>query len=75
MSEQPAITTFGAALKIPGGGEAERCFYNLRFDSYGCGCSHNCHYCDYEAFRPLWANQNDCCNALGKVAGFRRTAQ
>lgn len=26
---------------------------------------------NYQAFRHLWANQNDCCNCEGKVKGFR----
>lgn len=27
---------------------------------------------DYETFRYLWANPNDCCNGKGKVRGFQR---
>lgn len=26
---------------------------------------------DWETFKYLWANQDDCCNALGKVKGFK----
>ena len=28
---------------------------------------------DFEAFKYLWANPNDCCNGLGKVKGFSKT--
>ena len=48
---------FGSALKLPGSGEVNKCFYPLRLDTYGCGCEHDCLYCYAKSvldFRGLW---------------------
>ena len=53
MSMKP----FRSPLKMPGGGEIQRCFYPLRLDTYGRGCSHDCLYCYSKSvlsFRGLW---------------------
>lgn len=48
---------FKSYIKLPGGGETTRCFYPVKVDTYGCGCSHNCLYCYARSvlhFRNLW---------------------
>ena len=43
--------------KEVGGGEGEKCLYNTRLDTYGCGCQHDCSYCYAKSllsFRGLW---------------------
>lgn len=40
-----------------GGEEGSRCNYPTRFDTYGCGCEHDCNYCYARSlldFRGLW---------------------
>ena len=27
------------------GNEGNKCHYNVRLDTYGCGCEHDCSYC------------------------------
>ena len=37
--------------------EGDRCRYNTRLDTYGCGCQHDCSYCYAKSllsFRGLW---------------------
>jgi len=44
-------------LGMPKGGEADRCFYPVRLDTYGNGCAHDCVYCyakNMLDFRNLW---------------------
>lgn len=36
---------YGAFYGVPNGGEASRCKYPTRLDTYGRGCQHNCAYC------------------------------
>ena len=48
---------FGSPVKLPAGGECDRCFYPLKLDVFGKGCPHNCHYCYARSvldFRDLW---------------------
>lgn len=52
---------FKSPIKLPQGGETQRCFYPFKLDTYGCGCSHNCLYCYAKAtlnFRNLWDSDN-----------------
>ena len=38
-------------------GEAKRCHYPTRLDTYGCGCAHDCSYCYAKSlldFRDMW---------------------
>lgn len=39
------------------GNEGDKCTYNIRLDTYGCGCQHDCSYCYAKSlldFRGLW---------------------
>lgn len=39
------------------GNEGQKCRYNIRLDTYGCGCAHDCSYCYAKSllnFRGLW---------------------
>ena len=50
-------TAFKSFYAEPQGGEAERCNYPTRLDTYGCGCQHDCAYCYAKSlldFRGLW---------------------
>lgn len=43
--------------KTVGGNEGDKCHYDTRLDTYGCGCQHNCNFCFAKsllAFRGLW---------------------
>lgn len=70
-------TGYGAFYGSAGGGEATRCKYPVRLDTYGCGCAHNCAYCYARSlldFRGLWhpdapsvASTADISKALRKV--------
>lgn len=43
--------------KDVGGNEGDKCNYNFRLDTYGCGCQHDCSYCYAKSlldFRGLW---------------------
>lgn len=44
-------------FKEVSGNEGEKCRYNARLDTYGCGCAHNCDYCyarSLLSFRGFW---------------------
>lgn len=44
-------------FKQVSGNEGEKCRYNARLDTYGCGCGHNCDYCyarSLLSFRGFW---------------------
>ena len=52
------------------GNEGEKCRYNIRLDTYGCGCQHNCSYCyarSLLAFRGLWDPDSPSVADIGKV--------
>ena len=43
--------------EVTDSGEAKRCHYPTRLDTYGCGCAHDCSYCYAKSlldFRGLW---------------------
>lgn len=51
------MTEFKSFYKEVGGNEGNKCHYNKRLDTYGCGCSHDCKYCYAKSlldFRNLW---------------------
>ena len=48
---------FKSFFKEVGGNEGSKCHYNIRLDTYGCGCRHDCKYCYAKSllsFRNLW---------------------
>lgn len=48
---------FKSFYKEVKGNEGDKCKYNIRLDSYGCGCQHDCSYCYAKSllnFRNLW---------------------
>lgn len=48
---------FKSFYKAVGGNEGDKCQYNIRIDTYGCGCQHDCSYCYAKSlldFRGLW---------------------
>jgi DNA repair photolyase len=53
--------SFSSFYAKPSGGEGQRCLYPVRFDTYGCGCQHDCTYCYAKSllsFRGLWHPDN-----------------
>lgn len=52
---------FGSFINTVGGNEGDKCHYNTRLDTYGCGCQHDCKYCYAKSlldFRGLWNPTN-----------------
>lgn len=48
---------FKSFYKTVTAAEGDRCRYNTRLDTYGCGCQHDCSYCYAKSlldFRGLW---------------------
>ena len=48
---------FKSFYKEVAGNEGNKCLYNKRLDTYGCGCQHDCSYCYAKSlldFRNLW---------------------
>lgn len=48
---------FKSLYKEVEGNEGNKCKYNIRLDTYGCGCQHDCKYCYAKSlldFRKLW---------------------
>ena len=39
------MSEFKSFYKVVGGNEGNKCQYNARLDTYGCGCAHDCKYC------------------------------
>ena len=51
------MNEFKSFYKEVGGNEGDKCNYNTRLDTYGCGCQHDCNYCYAKSllsFRNLW---------------------
>lgn len=52
------MTEFKSFYKeVSDSGEAKRCHYPTRLDTYGCGCAHDCSYCYAKSlldFRDMW---------------------
>lgn len=64
---------FKSFLKLPGGGEIQRCYYPFKLDTYGCGCSNNCLYCYARScldFRGLWDDKSPAVADFGKVKKY-----
>lgn len=55
------MAEFKSFYKVVGGNEGSKCKYNIRLDTYGCGCQHNCSYCYAKSllsFRNLWNEES-----------------
>ena len=56
--------------KDVGGNEGDKCNYNFRLDTYGCGCQHDCSYCYAKSlldFRGLWNTENPSVADISKL--------
>lgn len=52
------------------GNEGDKCQYNKRLDTYGCGCQHDCSYCYAKSllnFRGLWNEREPSVADLAKI--------
>jgi DNA repair photolyase len=61
---------FRSFYKRVQGGEGGRCYYPVRLDTYGCGCSHNCKYCYAKSlldFRKLWHPESPRVADINKI--------
>lgn len=61
---------FKSFYKTVGGNEGNKCHYNTRLDTYGCGCQHDCSYCYAKSllnFRGLWDAKEPSVADLEKV--------
>lgn len=53
------------------GNEGDKCRYNTRLDTYGCGCQHDCSYCYAKSllsFRGLWDAEEPSVADIVKIA-------
>ena len=61
---------FKSFYKEVKGNEGNKCHYNIRLDTYGCGCQHDCKYCYAKSllnFRNLWDAQNPSIADIKKI--------
>ena len=61
---------FKSFYKSVQGNEGDKCKYNTRLDTYGCGCQHNCDYCYARSllnFRGFWDSANPRVADIKKV--------
>lgn len=61
---------FKSFYKKVGGNEGNKCHYNARLDTYGCGCEHDCNYCYAKSlldFRGLWDAKNPSVADIEKI--------
>ena len=61
---------FKSFFKQVGGNEGNKCNYNTRLDTYGCGCSHDCGYCYAKSlldFRGLWNPEEPAVADIEKI--------
>ena len=52
------------------GNEGDKCHYNIRLDTYGCGCQHDCSYCYAKSllnFRGLWDEKEPAVANIKKI--------
>lgn len=55
---------------VDGGNEGNKCRYNTRLDTYGCGCFRDCSYCYSKSlldFRGLWHPDNPSVADIKKI--------
>lgn len=61
---------FKSFYKEVKGNEGSKCNYNIRLDTYGCGCQHDCSYCYAKSllsFRNLWNAENPSVADIKKI--------
>lgn len=61
---------FKSFYKEVTGNEGNKCHYNTRLDTYGCGCQHDCSYCYAKSllnFRGLWDARSPSVASLDKI--------
>lgn len=61
---------FKSFYKEVAGNEGNKCQYNVRLDTYGCGCQHDCSYCYAKSlldFRGLWNPKTPSVADLDKI--------
>lgn len=61
---------FKSFFKEVKGNEGNKCRYNVRLDTFGCGCSHDCAYCYAKSllnFRGLWDAKEPSTASLEKI--------
>lgn len=61
---------FKSFYKQVGGNEGNKCRYNTRLDTFGCGCQHDCSYCYAKSllsFRNLWDAKEPAVADIDKV--------
>lgn len=61
---------FKSFYKEVTGNEGGKCRYNIRLDTYGCGCQHDCSYCYAKSllnFRGLWDAKSPSVASLAKI--------
>ena len=61
---------FKSFYKAVTGNEGSKCRYNIRLDTYGCGCQHDCSYCYAKSllnFRNLWDSVEPSAADIGKI--------
>lgn len=61
---------FKSFYKQVGGNEGEKCYYQTRLDTYGCGCQHDCKYCYAKSllsFRHMWNTREPSVADIEKV--------
>lgn len=64
---------FKSFYKKVEGNEGNKCQYNTRLDTYGCGCEHDCKYCYAKSllsFRGLWDNNDP---AIADIKDIEKT--
>jgi DNA repair photolyase len=61
---------FKSFYKRVEGNEGNKCSYNTRLDTYGCGCQHDCSYCYAKSllsFRGLWNDKEPSVADIKKI--------
>lgn len=61
---------FKSFYKEVEGNEGNKCYYNTRLDTYGCGCQHDCKYCYAKSllsFRNLWDSEKPSVADIRKI--------
>ena len=61
---------FKSFYKEVKGNEGDKCHYNTRLDTYGCGCQHDCSYCYAKSllnFRGLWNDKEPSVADIKKI--------